>query len=115
MNATDLFKFQTSGMLTKHKVGVFFLVVLMACILNVSMSFASSDGVTKVICNVIKLVQGGIGKSIAIVILISLAIALFLGKVSWGLALSTAVGFGLLFGAPTIINAITGDPAAVCD
>jgi type IV secretion system protein VirB2 len=67
------------------------------------------NAITKTMCNVIEVITSGVGKSIAILIIISLAIALFLGKVSWGLAIATGVGMGLLFGATDIINLITPD------
>ncbi len=68
---------------------------------------ADKNDIVTILCNVIKFITGGIGKAIAIIILISLAISLFLGKVSWGLAIAVAVGMGILFGATTMINAIT--------
>lgn len=68
---------------------------------------ADSNDIITILCNVIKFITGGIGKTIAIIILISLAISMFLGKVSWGMAIAVAVGMGILFGAPTVINAIT--------
>lgn len=70
--------------------------------------------IEETLCNVVKLAQGGIGKAIAAIIIISLAIALFLGKVSWGLAIAVAVGMGLLFGAPAIVNLIAPAGAAGC-
>ncbi len=68
---------------------------------------AQNNDIVQILCNVINFITGGIGKAIAIIILISLAISLFLGKVSWGLAIAVAVGMGILFGATTVINAIT--------
>jgi type IV secretion system protein VirB2 len=43
---------------------------------------------------------------------ISLAIALFLGKVSWGLAIAVAVGMGILFGAKDVVDLLSGSGTA---
>lgn len=76
----------------------------------------AENEITKVLCAVINLIIGPVGRSIAILIVISLAIALFLGKVTWGLAIAVAVGMGLLFGAPKILENILGMPrgAEIC-
>lgn len=71
--------------------------------------------IEQVMCNVIDQISGPIGKTIAIIIIISLAIMLFLGKVTWGVAIAVAVGIGILFGAKDLINTLTssiGDAAA---
>jgi type IV secretion system protein VirB2 len=71
--------------------------------------FAVEDetGIVQIFCNVINEITGGIGKVISILILISMAIGLFLGKITWGLAIATMVAMGLLFGASGLINVIT--------
>ena len=80
--------------------------------------FAADDdagkAVANVICKVIDLVQGPTGKTIAILVIISLAIGLFLGKITWGVAIAVAVGMGILFGANTVVVYIAGgvDPCA---
>ena len=67
--------------------------------------------ITKVICNAIEQLTGPIGRAIAVLIIISLAIALFLGKVTWGLAIAVAVGLGILFGAQNVVGLLTGEDA----
>ncbi len=64
--------------------------------------------VEDVICNAVQELTGPIGRAIAVLIVISLAIALFLGKVTWGLAIAVAVGLGVLFGAPTVVALLSG-------
>ena len=70
-------------------------------------------------CAIIKAMTGVIGKSIATIGLIALAIGLFMGKLSWGLALATGFGIAMIFGAGTIIGWLTQsgtsqDPATEC-
>lgn len=73
-----------------------------------------TDEVTKVMCNIIGYITGTVGKPIAIIVVISVAIMLFLGKLSWGLGMAIAIGIGLLFGAPSVIKTITGDSGELC-
>ena len=73
-------------------------------------SFASdSNALEDTMCRVLALIQGGLGKGIAAFAVIFLGISLFLGKVSWGVVISTALGIGAIFGAAGIVGAISGD------
>jgi type IV secretion system protein VirB2 len=68
----------------------------------------AGQGIANVLCNVIEIAQGQVGKTIATLIIISLAIGLFLGKITWGVAIAVAVGMGVLFGANTTVGFIAG-------
>ena len=61
---------------------------------------------TSVLCNVIKIAQGNVGKTISILVIISIAIGLFLGKITWGVAIAVSVGLGVLFGANSVVEFI---------
>ena len=71
----------------------------------------SADAITQVLCNVIGQLQGGIGKGIATVAIVVLGIGLFLGKLSWPLAVATAIGIGLIFGAAGVVGWISSGTA----
>jgi type IV secretory pathway VirB2 component (pilin) len=77
-------------------------------------AFASSDAISQVLCNVINQLQGGIGKGIATIAIIVLGIGLFLGKLSWPLAIATAIGIGLIFGAAGIVGWISPGSGSGC-
>lgn len=80
---------------------------VLLCSSNFSFVYADDPtGIVTIFCNVINQITGGIGKVIAILILISMAIGLFLGKITWGLAIAVMVGMGLLFGASTLVDTI---------
>jgi type IV secretion system protein VirB2 len=70
--------------------------------------------ISNIICGAVNQLTGTIGRSIAILIIISLAISLFLGKVSWGMAIAVAVGMGILFGAKDVVNLLSGNGTATC-
>ncbi len=69
---------------------------------------AQNTQITNILCNAVNQLTGNIGRSIAILIVISLAISLFLGKVSWGMAIAVAVGMGILFGAKDVVQLLSG-------
>ena len=75
-------------------------------------------GIANVLCNVIHVAQGATGKTIATLVIISMAIGLFLGKITWGVAIAVAVGMGVLFGANTLVGFLsntTGTTGSVTD
>ena len=79
---------------------------------------AQQGGMTaEILCRANKFIAGNTGKGIAVLVVISLAISLFLGKVSWGMAIAVAVGMGILFGAPGMVGALSGDDSfkTACD
>ena len=74
-----------------------------------------SASIVKVICNVIEIAQGNTGKTISILVVISMAIGLFLGKITWGVAIAVAVGMGILFGANTMVGFISNTGTGSAD
>ena len=52
-------------------------------------------------------------------IFVVVAVGLFMGKFSWGVGIATAVGIGMIFGAPTIVKwlatGITSNSGSVSD
>lgn len=72
----------------------------------------NTDAITNTLCNAVNQLTGSIGRSIAILIVISLAIMLFLGKVTWGVAIAVGVGMGILFGAPGVVKILSGGDTA---
>ena len=89
---------------------VFF--ALFTVILSAQEAFAdNNDAIGAELCNVVNQLQGGIGKAIATIAIIVLGIGLFLGKLSWPLAVATAIGIGLIFGAAGVVGWITSGNA----
>jgi type IV secretory pathway VirB2 component (pilin) len=60
------------------------------------------------ICNAVSFVTGSVGKAIATVAILILGIGAFFGKVTWGLAVLVAIGMGGVFGAASVVNAVSG-------
>jgi type IV secretion system protein VirB2 len=90
----------------KNSLRVFFTFLYLLCVSanNSSASTQTTDNaIETTLCNVVNSLTGGIGRSVATIAIIALAIGLFLGKLSWGLALATALGIAMVFGAPTVV------------
>ncbi len=99
-----------------------FFMVMLATVIVPSIGDAAAQSVTgttvsadanqntfvSVMCNVLKIVTGNGGKAFAAFAIISVGIGFFTGKVSWGLMIGVAMGIAAMFGAPTIVAAITG-------
>ena len=59
-------------------------------------------------CNALKVVTGSAGKTFAAFAIIATGIGFFTGKVSWGLMIGVTAGIATMFGAPSIVAAISG-------
>ena len=70
-----------------------------------------SDVFSNTLCGVVSWFTGRTGKAVATMAVIFLGIAAFFGKVTWGLALMFAVGIFAIFGAASIVNAVSSGEA----
>ena len=76
---------------------------------------ANETALSRVMCNVLSIVTGTAGKTFAAFAIVSVGIGFFTGKVSWGLMIGVAAGIAAIFGAPTIVAAISGGGSVNCD
>lgn len=60
-----------------------------------------------VVCNIVRELQGPIARAIAAFGIIFLGFSLFLGKISWGVALAIGIGIGAILGAGQIVSVMT--------
>jgi len=95
---------------------LFFFLVTFLLINNYEIALAASttDPIGQQLCSIINIIQGNTVRAIAIAALISIGIGLFMGKVNWGVALTTAVGVIILFGAPNLISFLSGNTVSSC-
>ncbi len=75
---------------------------------------ANNNAFVGTICRALKIVTGTGGKAFAAFAIISVGIGFFTGKVSWGLMIGITAGIAAMFGAPTIVAAISGGTAMDC-
>lgn len=107
-------------MLSNHKIEISQLFTLTIGVIVLFLAsdpaFAQEVGeggdLETVLCNALSIVQGSVGKSIAAFAIIFIGVSLFLGKVSWGVAIATALGIGAIFGASSIVEGLGGGTEA---
>lgn len=75
---------------------------------------ANNNELVNTMCRVLNIVTGNAGKAFAAFAIISVGIGFFTGKVSWGLMIGVAAGIAAMFGAPTIVSAISGGTTFDC-
>ena len=86
-----------------------------------SNAFASiNDGISdhtleQYLCNALRFLTGGVGKSLAAFACIGVSLAFVSGKVAWTSILAFALGMACIFGAPQIIKAFAGGDVACGD
>lgn len=98
-----------------------FLVLMLSVLLFVGIALILPDvshaavKVEDTLCRAIEMITGTVGKAIAVIIILSVAFMMFLGKITWGVAIAVGVGMGLLFGAETVVGTLSGDNAVICE
>ena len=75
----------------------------------------NGDSISNALCNILGLLQGTAGQAIASIGVVVLGVGIFLGKISWPLAVATALGIALIFGAGTIVTMITANSSSTSD
>lgn len=107
---------------------VFCAVLVLTCLTNAHATTGGTTGgnttpaannitnnIEIVLCRAMNAVTGGVGKTFAAFAVIAVGIGFFSGKISWGAMLGIALGIAAMFGAPTIVAALTGEDAFYCD
>ena len=77
-------------------------------------TMADKNALSDTMCNAMKLVTGNAGKAFAAFAIISLGIGFFTGKISWGLMIGVSMGIAAMFGAPTVVAALSGKSSVDC-
>ena len=97
----------------------FCLVALIFSIPDLAVAAPAGDDektISNVLCRVVSLLVGKVGKGIATIAVVFLGVGLFLGKLSWGVAVATAIGIAGIFGAGQIVNWLSGGTVGeTCD
>jgi type IV secretion system protein VirB2 len=109
--------------LKKHQlVFLLMLIMLLFTLFQPNFAFAQSgqagnldnSPISRGLCNVFELVGGNIGKALAIFAIVMVGFGFFSGKFSIALVIGITLGIGILFGAPKIIAALTGEQTVNC-
>ena len=87
----------------------FMLLALVALSPDLASAAVDAEGMGIVVCNIITELQGPVARGVAAFGIIFLGFSLFLGKISWGVALALGIGVAAIFGAESIVGAMLGD------
>jgi type IV secretory pathway VirB2 component (pilin) len=90
------------------------LAIFIATFLFLVPESQASDVFISEFCNAYNIVTGNAGKAFAAFAIVSVGIGFFTGKVSWGLMIGVTVGIASIFGAPSIVSALSGKESFVC-
>jgi type IV secretory pathway VirB2 component (pilin) len=69
-------------------------------------SSADASPMTEVLCSILEIVQGSLAQGLATLGVIMIGATACLGKASWGMAITVAVGISVVFNAATIAGNI---------
>ena len=78
-------------------------------------AYASYTPMGDVLCEIVGIVYGNLGKGLASLAVITVGVGALLGKTSWGLAMTVAVGISVIFGAHRIVAQLLPASANVLD
>ncbi len=93
---------------------------LMAIVVMLPEQSYAANGFDNVLCAIARTLQGPVARAIAAIGIIFLGFSLFLGKISWGVALALGIGIAAVFGASSIVNLLatasgnSGSAGAAC-
>lgn len=71
----------------------------------------STDVIGGTLCKVVNLLTGNIARAIATIAIFVVGAGLFVGKASWPVAATTAVGVGIIFSAGKLVSWLAGSNA----
>ena len=86
----------------------FLSLFVMLALTDLSIAATEYTTLESTLCKMLAMLNGTIGKGVAAFAIMFVGISLFMGKVSWGLAISTALGIGAIFGATGMVTALGG-------
>ena len=94
--------------ITQEQIRLFTLVTLATLFLFMMMNnaLADDDPLGDVMCEVLFMIYGNLGRALATIAIVILGIGATLGKVSWGLCMTVAVGVSVIFNAHHVIKAL---------
>lgn len=69
---------------------------------------ATNSAMGDVLCTIVDIVYGNLGRGLATLAIIIIGVGATLGKTSWGLAMTVAIGISVIFNAGTVVAYLTG-------
>ena len=76
---------------------------------------ANDDPIGTQLCKILTTLEGTTAKVIGAVALSAMGISFFMGKVNWGVMITTSTGVIIIFGAAKIVGFLSGSESAGCE
>ena len=93
--------------LLQNQLVVFSLVTISLYLLLIYPALAGTDTpMGSVLCAVVGMIYGNLGRGLATLAIVIVGVGATLGKVSWGLAITVAVGISIIFNATSIAGTL---------
>ena len=89
------------------------LCAVVVMIPDLSFAAGTDTPIGATLCKVVGWFTGNTGKGIATIAIIVIGVGALMGKVSWGMAIIVGIGVGIIFGASSLVSAIS-DGASGC-
>ncbi len=83
------------------------MLLAVAAVIMPDFAFATNTDIGETLCNAVDMMTGNTGQGLATIAVVVVGIGALLGKVSWGMAILVATGIAVIFGAGTIVNAVS--------
>ena len=74
----------------------------------------NDNDIAKTLCNAVVILRGTPVKIVAAIMVMAVGAGFLLGKIDIKLVIGVALGVAVVFGAPTIYNAVTGNNSGSC-
>jgi len=94
--------------------GVFLSPLSVGTASAVNAGSVSAGDLMIVLCHAVLFINGPVGRTLAAFIIVGVGFGFFTAKVSWAVMIGVVLGLGAIFGAISIVNAITGDTGNPC-
>ncbi len=82
-------------------------ITFMACavlFLLMQTAYATATPMGDVLCSIVGMVYGNLGRGLATLAVVIIGVGATLGKTSWGLAMTVAVGIAVIFNAEYVVD-----------
>ncbi|MDX2073889.1 MAG: TrbC/VirB2 family protein [Alphaproteobacteria bacterium] len=78
---------------------------------------ATNTPMGDVLCEIVYMVYGNLGRGLATLAVVIIGVGATLGKTSWGLAMTVAIGISVVFNAEYVVTKLmnSGSGTIVCD
>jgi len=95
---------EQANMFERQVMLAFLATVFMLLMISAAHAASVNTPMGDVLCTIVDMVYGNLGRGLATLAVVIIGVGATLGKTSWGLALTVAVGIAVIFNAATVVG-----------